>query len=510
MQREDRRAALSNDENGVPVDSSLALESARGRLALIATVAASGMASLDATVVNVALPHIGKDLDASVSALQWVLTGYLLALASLILLGGALGDHYGRRKIFVIGTIWFAGASLICGAAPNVEVLVGARVLEGVGAALLTPGSLAILQASFQKKDRAKAVGAWSGLGGVAGAIGPFVGGWLVDGPGWRWAFLINVPVAAVVVVCALVAVPETRDPHAARGLDLVGAGLGVVSLGTATWALTEAGPRGWTDTAVLAAAGVAVLGMAAFVYRMLHTQDPLVPPTLFQSREFTVTNLATVLLYAAIGVSFFLVAYELQVGAGWSALRAGIALLPTTILMLVFSAKSGEIAQRIGPRLQLTVGPLMVAAGLLLLSRIGPDASWAPDVLPGSIVFGLGLVTFVAPLTATVMGSVSPDQVSIASGVNNAVARTASLAALSVIPVVSGLSSATGATEVTSAFRTSLVIAAVIAAAAAPVSFVGLGAHVRARRSARRSYCSVDGPPLQPDPERCPVVLSR
>jgi EmrB/QacA subfamily drug resistance transporter len=468
------------------------------------------MASLDATVVNVALPHIGNDLDASVSALQWVLTGYLLALASLILLGGALGDHYGRRKIFLIGTIWFAGASLLCGAAPSIEVLVGARVLEGVGAALLTPGSLAILQASFREGDRAKAVGAWSGLTGVAGAIGPFVGGWLVDGPGWRWAFLINVPVAAIVVACARVAVPETRDPHAARGLDLVGAGLGVVSLGAATWALTEAGPRGWTDSAVLAAGAIAAVGIAAFVYRMLHTHDPLVPPTLFRSREFTVTNLATVLLYAAIGVTFFLVAYQLQVGAGWSALRAGTALLPTTVIMLLFSAKSGEVAQRIGPRLQLTAGPLLVAAGLLLLSRIGPDASWAPDVLPGSIVLGVGLVTFVAPLTETVMGSVSPDQVSIASGVNNAIARTASLAALSVIPVVSGLSSATGAIEVTNAFRTSLVIAAVIAAGAGPLSFVGLGTHVRSRPSARRMHCSVDGPPLQPDPARCPVAVTR
>src|ERR1700730_6936686 len=201
----------------------LALPSAKGRVALIATVAASGMASLDATVVNVALPHIGEDFHANVTALQWVLTGYLLALASLILLGGALGDRFGRRKIFVIGTVWFAIASLLCGAAPNVEVLIGARILQGVGGALLTPGSLAIIQATFRPDDRAAAVGAWSGLGGVAGAIGPFLGGFLVDGPGWRLAFLINVPVAAIAVACAHTAVPETRDPNAARGLDLVG-----------------------------------------------------------------------------------------------------------------------------------------------------------------------------------------------------------------------------------------------------------------------------------------------
>ena len=483
----------------------LSLDTTRGRVALVATVAASGMAMLDATVVNVALPHIGEDFDVSVSTLQWVLTGYILALVSLILLGGALGDRYGRRKVFLIGTVWFAAASLLCGAAPDVETLVAARVLQGVGAALLTPGSLAILQASFREGDRARAVGAWSGLGGVAGAIGPFVGGWLVDGPGWRWAFLINVPVAAVVVLCALKSVPESRDVHAARGLDLAGAGLAVVSLGAATWALTEAGPRGWSDTSVVAAGAIALIGIAAFVSRMTHARDPLVPPALFSSRVFTVTNLATVLLYAAIGLSFFMVAYQLQVGVGWSAVQSGTALLPATVLMLIGSERSGLLAERIGPRLQLTVGPLLAAGGLLLLSRLGPGAQWGSDVLPGAMLFGLGLVTFVAPLTATVMASVDVDHVSIASGVNNAVARTASLAALAVIPVVSGLSTATGAAEVTAAFRTSLVIAAALVAAASPLAFVGLGPRAGVRASPRHTFCSVDGPPLHPDPARCP-----
>jgi EmrB/QacA subfamily drug resistance transporter len=487
----------------------LALRSAKGRTALVATVAASGMASLDATVVNVALPHIGKDFGANVTALQWVLTGYLLALASLILLAGALGDRFGRRKVFLIGTVWFAVASLLCGAAPNVEVLIGARILQGVGGALLTPGSLAIIQASFRRDDRAAAVGAWSGLGGVAGALGPFLGGFLVDGPGWRWAFLINVPVAAVVVVCAHAAVPETRDPHAARGLDLVGAALAVVGLGASTWTLTESGPRGWSDPAVLGGGVVAIVAIAAFVWRLLHTDDPLVPPALFRSRTFTVVNLQTVLLYSAIGVSFFLVSYELQVAAGWSALRAGIALLPATGLMLVLSAPSGALAQRIGPRLQLTVGPLLAATGLLLLARIGPHASWATDVLPGAFVFGLGLVTFVAPLTATVMGAADPDHVSVASGVNNAIARSASLAALAVIPTISGLSAATGAAQVTHSFRVSLVVAACVTAAAAPLAFIGLGAHARANRTARRVHCVLDGAPLQPDPQRCPTVVA-
>jgi EmrB/QacA subfamily drug resistance transporter len=480
----------------------LVLHSAQGRMALVATVAASAMASLDATVVNVALPHIGEEFDASISALQWVLTGYLVALASLILLGGALGDRFGRRKVFVIGTIWFAAASLLCGAAPNIEVLVTARVLQGVGGALLTPGSLAILQASFREGDRAAAVGAWSGLGGVAGAIGPFVGGGLVDGPGWRWAFLINVPVAAIAISCAHAAIPETRDPHAGRSLDLLGAGLAVAGLAASTWTLTEAGPKGWTDPGVLAAALIALTAIAAFVRRMTRTSDPLVPPALFRNRTFTVVNLQTVVLYAALGVSFFLVSYELQVAAGWSALEAGVALLPATAIMLFLSASSGALAQRIGPRLQLTVGPLIVAAGLLLLSRVGEDASWVSDVLPGAAVFGFGLVTLVAPLTATVMAAADPDHVSVASGVNNAIARAANLSALAVIPVLSGLTAATDPAEITHAFRLGLLITACVAAVASPLAFVGLGDHVLAPRTARRVHCNLDGAPLQAD--RC------
>jgi EmrB/QacA subfamily drug resistance transporter len=477
----------------------LVLHSMRGRVALVATVAASAMASLDATVVNVALPHIGEEFDANISSLQWVLTGYLVALASLILLGGALGDRYGRRKVFVIGTVWFAAASLLCGAAPNIEILVAARLLQGVGGALLTPGSLAILQASFRESDRAAAVGAWSGLGGVAGAIGPFVGGGLVDGPGWRWAFLINIPVAAIAIACAHKAIPETRDPHTGRSLDFVGAGLAVLGLAASTWALTEAGPQGWTDAGVLGAAVIAIAAIAAFVRRLMHTSDPLVPPALFRNRTFTVVNLQTVVLYGALGVSFFLVSYELQVATGWSATQAGVALLPATGMMLLLSASSGALAQRIGPRLQLTVGPLVAAAGLLLLAGIGENASWVTDVLPGAIVFGLGLVTFVAPLTATVMAAADPDHVSVASGVNNAIARAAGLSALAVVPVISGLSAATDPAQITHAFRIGLVITASIAAAAAPLAFFGLSAHVRAPCTARRVQCNLDGAPLQP-----------
>ena len=487
----------TDDAVVIPVE--LRLGTGSGRAALVATVAASAMGQLDATVVNVALPQIGADFGVDVAALQWVLTGYLVTLASLILLGGALGDRYGRRRIFLIGTVWFAVASVLCAAAPQVGALIVARVLQGVGAALLTPGSLAILQAGFAKDDRPRAVGAWSALGGVAGALGPFVGGWLVDGPGWRWAFLINLPVAAVVVVCSK-AIPESRDRHASP-LDLRGAAIAVVTLASITLTLTEAGSRGWSDPVVIAAALLGLGGTVAFVVHVRRSASPLVPPQLFANRAFTVTNLATFALYAAIGVSFFLVAYQLQVAAGWSALESGSALLPATVLMLVGSARSGEVAQRIGPRTQLTIGPLILAGGLVALSSVGTDPSWVRDVLPGAILFGIGLVAFVAPLTATVMGAADADHVSVASGVNNAIARTASLTALAVIPVVAGLTTASGPQEVADACRTGLIIAAACAVIAAPIAFFGLGPGSESRESPRRSYCPVDGPPLQPNP---------
>ena len=484
----------------------LALRTTRGRVVLIAAVSASAMASLDATVVNVALPHLGREFHADVSSLQWVLTGYLLALSSLILLGGALGDRFGRRRIFVIGTVWFAVASLLCAASQNIGTLVAARVAEGVGGALLTPGSLAILQASFRESDSAAAVGAWSGLGGIAGAIGPFVGGGLVDGPGWRWAFLINVPVAAVAIVCAMSSVPETRDMRWSGHLDVRGAAIAVAALAPLTWALTEAGSQGWSSAAVVVPGVAGVVAAALFVRHLRRVHNPLVPPALFRDRAFTVVNLATVQLYGAIGVAFFLVAYELQVGSGWTALRAGIAMLPATVLMLILSARSGALAQRIGPRIQLSLGPPLAGAGLILLARIGTHPSWLTDVLPGAFVFGIGLVVFVAPLTATVMAAADADHVSVASGVNNAIARTASLAALAVIPVVSGLARATGAAQVTHSYRVAMVIAGVLAALAGVTGFVGLRSSVRGIRGARRLYCAVDGPPIQADPARCPV----
>ncbi len=342
-----------------------------GKWILLTTVLGSSMAMLDSTVVNVALPRIGRDLDADLAGLQWTVNAYMLTLAGLILLGGALGDRFGRRKVFVVGVVWFAAASLLCGLAPSAGVLVAARALQGIGGALLTPGSLALIQASFHPDDRARAVGLWSGFGGIGAAVGPFLGGWLVDGPGWRWVFLLNVPLALLCAPIALRHVPESKDDRVhGRGFDVLGAALGALALALVTYALIEASAGSLAVVAVTAAAGVAA--GVAFVAVERRRADPMMPLDIFASRQFTAVNVVTLCVYAAFGGFFFLSALQLQVVAGYSALGAGTALLPTTVLMLFLSARSGELAQRIGPRIPLTVGPLLCAAGMLLMLRVG------------------------------------------------------------------------------------------------------------------------------------------
>ncbi|MFF3325694.1 MFS transporter [Streptomyces sp. NPDC002889] len=407
------------------------LSSATGRWVVLTTVLGSSMAMLDSTVVNVALPRIGEDLDADLAALQWTVNAYMLTLASLILLGGALGDRYGRRKVFVLGVVWFASGSLLCGLAPNAGVLVAARALQGIGGALLTPGSLALIQASFHPDDRARAVGLWSGFGGIGAAIGPFLGGWLVDGAGWRWIFLLNVPLAALCVPVALRHVPESRDPQASGSFDVLGAVLGAVALGLVTYALIGSS---WWAGALGIAAG------AAFVAVEWRRPDPMLPLSIFRLRQFTAVNLVTLCVYAAFGGFFFLAALQLQVVVGYSALGAGTALLPVTLLMLLLSAKSGELGERIGPRIPLTVGPLLCAAGMMLMLRAGEGASYFTDVLPALLVLSLGMVTLVAPLTATVLAAVDTGRAGIASGINNAAARAAGLLAVAALPLLAGM----------------------------------------------------------------------
>ncbi len=409
----------------------LRVASGRGRWVLFATILGSGIAQLDATVVNLALPRIGTDLHVGVRSLQWIVTSYTLTLAALLLTGGALGDAYGRRKVFCIGTALFAGASLGCGVAPGEPSLVVARLVQGAGGALLTPGSLAILQACFAPDERAKAIGAWTGLGGVAGALGPLVGGLLLRVGSWRLVFLINPPLALLVILVALRYVPESRAEHAERHVDVGGTVCAAGGLGLLTYGLIE---TVWYVTV----AGVAVL--ALFVLVEHRSRRPMLPPGIFADRQFTGANLVTFALYGALSGMLFLLPVELQSAAGFSPLLAGAALLPVTVLMLLFAARSGALATRIGPRVQMTVGPLLVAAGLLLLRRVGVRADYLTDVLPAVVVFAVGLVLVVAPLTATALAAAPAEHVGVASAVNNDVARVAGLLAVAVLPAAAGI----------------------------------------------------------------------
>ncbi|MEV6393986.1 MFS transporter [Streptomyces sp. NPDC051907] len=483
------------------------LSTATGRWVVLTTVLGSTMALLDSTVVNVALPRIGADLDADLAVLQWTVNAYMLTLAGLILLGGALGDRYGRRKIFVIGVVWFAVGSLLCGIAPNDIVLVAARALQGVGGALLTPGSLALIQASFHPDDRARAVGLWSGLGGVGAAVGPFVGGWLVDGPGWRWVFLLNVPLAALCVPVALKHVPESRDPRARGRFDVLGAVLGAAALALVTYALI--GASVWAGVA-----GV-VVG-AVFVAVERRRPDPMLPPSIFANRLFTAVNLVTVCVYAAFGGFFFLAALQLQVVSGYSALGAGAALLPTTLLMLLLSAKSGELGERIGPRIPLTVGPLLCAAGMLLMLRVGENASYVADVLPAVLVMGLGMVTLVAPLTSTVLASVETGRAGLASGINNAAARAAGLLAVAALPLLAGMSpdAYLSADEFGATFQRAMPMCAGLLAVGSLIAWWTLRTPAAAGADeAEHSHvecrvnCGVSAPPLE---QACPERAGR
>ncbi len=420
----------------------LRLGSPRGRWVLLATVLGSGVAGIDATAVNVATPAIGADFDAGLSSLQWTINAYTLALAGLLLLGGSLGDRYGRRRVFTIGVVWFAAASLLCAIAPSVEALIAARALQGVGAALLTPGSLAIIQASFHRDDRSAAIGAWSGFGGIAIAVGPLLGGYLVDAVSWRLIFLLNLPVSAAVVVVALRHVPETRDPAQAR-LDPLGAALAALGLAGLTYALIEGPGAGWGDPVILATLLGGIAALAAFVVSQRLGRHPMLPLEIFDSAQFTAANLVTFVVYAALGGAIFLLAIQLQEVVGYTALEAGLALVPMTIVMLLLSARAGRLSQRIGPRLPMTAGPLLAAAGLALMVRIGADAAYATHVLPAILVFALGLALTVAPLTATVLAAASDEHAGVASGVNNDVARIGSLLAVAVLPPLAGISGA-------------------------------------------------------------------
>ncbi|MGH3121186.1 MAG: MFS transporter [Streptosporangiaceae bacterium] len=474
----------------------------------------SSMAMLDSTVVNVALPTIGNELHTSLVGLQWVVTAYTLTLAGLILLGGALGDRFGRRRVFLIGVTWFALMSAACGLAPDIGVLIAARALQGIGGALLTPGSLAIIQAVFAPDDRPRAIGAWSGLGGVAGAIGPFLGGWIVGSIGWRWIFLINLPVAAAVLAVTSRHVPESRDPTAQGRFDIAGAVLTALALAGITDGLIEA-----SSGTLLESLGPALAGAVAGVAFVLLEQrrgrhpervPPMLPLGIFSSRQFTAINVITFVVYGAMGAVFFLLVLSLQVVAHFTPLQAGISLLPSTAAMLLLSSRAGALAQRFGPRWLMTGGLLVAAAGLALLTRIGPQTSYVADVLPAVLLFGLGLSMTVAPLTATVLASADERHAGVASGVNNATARAAGLLAVAGLPALVGLSGAAlhSSTALNRGFHEAMLICSGLMVLAALGSAVLVDNNVLRSPSGDElpepeclTNCAVGAPPLEPRP---------
>ena len=446
-----------------------------GRWVLLVTVLGSGLVALDATVVNVALPAIAQDFGASFTGLQWIVNAYSLTLAGLLLLGGSLGDRYGRRRLFVFGILWFAVASLLCALAPNTPSLIVARALQGVGAALLTPGSLAIIETTFHPEDRSAAIGAWSGLGGVMIAIGPVVGGYLTTAISWRLIFFINLPFAALAAWAAMRHLPASRDEAAAARLDYVGAALAALGLAGVIFALTVGPVAGWDVPTVLAAGVGGIIALVGFVLVEHSSRHPLLPLPIFRSRQFTAANTITFVIYGALGGALFLLPIQLQRVIGLSALESGSALIPMTILMLLLSSHAGRLAQRTGPRLPMTVGPLIAAIGLALLVRIGPSAGYWLTIFPAVIVFGLGLSITVAPLTATVLAAAGPEHAGIASAINNDVARAAGLIAVATLPLVAGITghAALDPDILSAGFRTAMWIAATLVAAGGALSYL-------------------------------------
>lgn len=460
------------------------LASARGRWLIAATVLGSGIAFLDGTVINVALPTIGREIGGGLAIQQWVLDGYLLTLGALLLLGGAAGDRYGRRRVFLIGLVAFTAASLACGLAPSGGTLILARLIQGVGAAALVPSSLALIHGGIRPEDRGRAIGLWAGMSGVASALGPFIGGWLVDAGSWRWVFFINVPVAFVAVAVTLRHITESRDPTASGRPDLLGAAAVTVGLAGVTYALIEGPRQGWGALTI----GAAVVGAAALaMFPVIERRQPrpLLPLRIFRSAQFSGANLTTFAVYAAMGAAMFLLALQLQQTLGYSALAAGSATLPMTLVMMLAAPRIGALLERTGPRLLMTLGPLVSAIGLTLMARITPGAGYLTDVLPAVIVFGAGMAITVTPLTATVLAAVSENHVGAASGVNNAISRIASLLAVAVLPAAAGISGAAGA-PLGPGFSRAMFIAAALCASGGIVALVTVRSgrprtHVRA-----------------------------
>jgi EmrB/QacA subfamily drug resistance transporter len=477
----------------------LRYSSAAGRWVVFATVLGSGMAAIDATVVGIALPSIGREMHASFGTLQWVVSGYTLTLAALLLPGGALGDRYGRRRVFMVGVAWFVVTSALCSVSPDADFLIVTRVLQGVGAALLTPGSLAIIQASFAPDDRSRAIGAWSGLGGVATAAGPLLGGYLIAVASWRWIFLINVPLGIAVLALSARHMPESRDETSTGGVDLPGAVLAVVALVGIVYALIEGPDHGWLNAKVLVFLVAGLLATSGLWFVERASPHAMLPLAVFRVRQFSVTNAVTFVVYSALGGALFLFPVMLQVVDRYSPFDSGVALLPLTVVMLLLSAQSGRLSARIGPRLQMTVGPVIVGAGLVLLDRGTTDRSYLTGVLPAVLVFGLGLAITVAPLTTTALGALPEHNAGLASAVNNDVARLGSLIAVAVLPALAGISgnSYLHSAPLASGFRTAMVIAGSWCALGGVMAGLGIRNPERGAVAAECTHCALDATPL-------------
>ena len=404
------------------------------RLTLVACILGSGMVFLDGTVVNVALPALQVDLGADLPGQQWVVEAYMLTLSSLLLVGGSLDDLFDRRSVFAVGVAGFGVTSVACAAAPSIEVLIAARALQGVAGALLVPSSLAIIMATFPPAERARAIGTWTAWTGISTVIGPLGGGALVQAASWRWIFLLNVPFVLITLVLIARAVPHTASARTDARVDWLGGGLCAVGLSGVVVALIEQQRLGWGDPLVAGGALGGALALVLFVLHERRTPEPMMPLELFRSRNFTVGNIGTLTLYAGLGGALFFVAIYLQQVASYTPVEAGAAFLPFTVLMFLLSRRMGALADRIGPRLFMGLGPIVAGAGLLLLLRVGEEAPYASEVLPGVLVFALGMSFTVAPLTAAVLAAVEDRRAGIASGVNNAIARIAGLLAIAVI----------------------------------------------------------------------------
>jgi EmrB/QacA subfamily drug resistance transporter len=395
------------------------------------------MAFIDGTVVNVALPFLQTDLNATAIGIQWVVEAYSLFLSALLLVGGSLGDLYGRRRIFNTGVVIFTVASALCGFATNIEQLIGARALQGIGGALLVPGSLALISSSFDEDKRGKAIGTWSGFSAMTTAIGPVLGGWLVENLSWRAAFFLNLPLAAAVLLISVWKVPESRDKNHRGHLDYLGAALATIGLGGVVYGLIESPRVGFSNWMVLLSLVGGLISLALFVFNEARTKNPMVPLDLFRSRDFSGANLLTLFLYAALsGMMFFFTLNLIQI-QGYSATAAGASLLPFVVIMFTLSRWSGGLIERFGARVPLTIGPIIAGVGLALFTLPSVNPNYWTSFFPAVVVLGLGMAITVAPLTTTVMSSVGEEQAGVASGINNAVSRTAGLLAIAVFGVM-------------------------------------------------------------------------